>query len=70
MVISIADTIFKDEQGSFVCNTQTPGCTNICYNDFSPISLLRYWALQVNIGLFVFTSLHVYPSVTRKGSRR
>ena len=47
MVISIADTIFKDEQKEFVCNTLTPGCANICFNDFSPVSLLQFWALQV-----------------------
>nr|XP_002131483.1 gap junction beta-4 protein-like [Ciona intestinalis] len=47
MVVSIADTVFGDEQGSFVCNTLTPGCANICFNDFSPISLIRLWALQI-----------------------
>lgn len=47
MVVSIADTVFGDEQGNFVCNTLTPGCQNVCFNDFSPISLIRLWALQV-----------------------
>ncbi|XP_039249397.1 gap junction gamma-2 protein-like isoform X1 [Styela clava] len=47
MVVSIADTVFGDEQGSFVCNTLTPGCENVCFNDFSPISLIRLWALQI-----------------------
>ena len=41
LVVSIADTVFKDEQEAFVCNTLTPGCENICFNDFSPISLIR-----------------------------
>ena len=49
MVVSIADTVFGDEQGSFVCNTLTPGCANVCFNDFSPISLIRLWALQVRL---------------------
>lgn len=47
VVVSIADTVFGDEQGSFVCNTLTPGCSNVCFNDFSPISMIRLWALQV-----------------------
>jgi len=47
MVVSIADSVFGDEQGNFVCNTLTPGCSNVCFNDFSPISLIRLWALQV-----------------------
>lgn len=47
IVISIADDVFEDEQEEFVCNTLTPGCANVCFNEFSPISLLRLWALQV-----------------------
>lgn len=47
MVVSIADSVFGDEQGAFVCNTLTPGCENVCYNDFSPISMIRLWALQI-----------------------
>jgi len=47
MVVSIADTSFGDERGNFDCNIQTPGCENVCFNDFSPISLLRLWALQI-----------------------
>jgi len=52
IVISIADTVFGDERGAFVCNTLTPGCENICFNDFSPISLIRLWALQVGGRLY------------------
>ena len=55
MVVSIADDIFEDEQESFVCNTVTPGCENVCFNDFSPISLLRFWALQVRFTKFLGT---------------
>ena len=47
MVVSIADSVFGDEQDKFVCNTLTPGCSNVCFNDFSPVSLIRLWALQV-----------------------
>jgi len=47
LVVSIADTVFGDERDKFVCNTLTPGCENICFNDFSPISLISLWALQV-----------------------
>lgn len=48
MVVSIADTVFGDERGNFDCNIDTPGCENVCFNDFSPISLIRLWALQVS----------------------
>ena len=48
IVVSIADNVFEDEQEEFVCNILTPGCKNVCFNDFSPISLIRLWALQVS----------------------
>ena len=47
MVISITDTVFGDELSTFKCDTQTPGCLNVCFNAFTPISLMRYWAMQI-----------------------
>jgi len=47
MLTVIADKVFGDEQSNFKCNTMTPGCPNICFNDFSPISMVRLWALQL-----------------------
>ena len=61
MVVSIADTVFGDDQGKFVCNTLTPGCENVCFNDYSPVSLIRLWALQV-----CFTKIVVFfPLILR-----
>jgi hypothetical protein len=31
----------------FQCDTNTPGCTNVCFNRFNPISPIRFWAVQV-----------------------
>lgn len=42
-----AERVWSDEQGHFDCNTRQPGCTNICYNHFFPISHIRLWALQL-----------------------
>merc|ERR1739842_158524 len=47
MVVSIADTIFGDDRDDFECNVETPGCENVYYNDYSPISLLSLWAFQI-----------------------
>nr|XP_026692599.1 gap junction alpha-5 protein isoform X2 [Ciona intestinalis] len=52
MVASIGDTVYGDEQSSFKCNTLQPGCENVCYNHFAPISQIRFWAVQI---LFVGT---------------
>ncbi|XP_008561340.1 PREDICTED: gap junction delta-4 protein-like, partial [Galeopterus variegatus] len=38
--------VYQDEQERFVCNTLQPGCANVCYDVFSPVSLLRFWLIQ------------------------
>nr|XP_032835387.1 gap junction beta-1 protein-like [Petromyzon marinus] len=42
-----ADQVWGDEQSDFSCNTQQPGCENVCYDTAFPISHVRYWGLQV-----------------------
>lgn len=42
-----AEDVWDDEQSAFTCNTQQPGCNNICYDDAFPISLIRFWVLQI-----------------------
>ncbi|XP_064863805.1 gap junction delta-4 protein [Oncorhynchus nerka] len=39
--------LYQDEQERFVCNTIQPGCANVCYDIFAPISLFRYWLVQL-----------------------
>ncbi|XP_063067602.1 gap junction gamma-1 protein-like [Engraulis encrasicolus] len=41
------ETIYHDEQSNFVCNTQQPGCDNVCYDAFAPLSHIRFWVFQV-----------------------
>ncbi|KAM4633662.1 gap junction alpha-10 protein [Polymixia lowei] len=52
-----AEDVWDDEQGEFVCNTQQPGCKNVCYDQAFPISLIRYWVLQI---IFVSSPSLVY----------
>ncbi|KAM9779444.1 gap junction Cx32.7 protein-like [Syngnathus typhle] len=42
-----ADRVWGDEQSDFVCNTEQPGCENVCYDSAFPISHVRFWALQI-----------------------
>ncbi|XP_048829900.1 gap junction protein alpha 10 a [Brienomyrus brachyistius] len=42
-----AEDVWEDEQREFVCNTEQPGCRNSCYDQAFPISLIRYWVLQI-----------------------
>ncbi|XP_056157300.1 gap junction gamma-1 protein-like [Lampris incognitus] len=41
------ETIYNDEQSKFSCNTQQPGCENVCYDAFAPLSHIRFWIFQV-----------------------
>ncbi|XP_068125041.1 gap junction beta-5 protein-like [Hyperolius riggenbachi] len=42
-----AERVWGDEQGEFDCNTKQPGCTNVCYDHYFPVSHIRLWALQL-----------------------
>lgn len=44
---SLGDRVYADEQSEFRCNTAQPGCNNVCFNNFSPISHLRFWGFQI-----------------------
>uniref|UniRef100_A0A2K6F4Z6 Gap junction protein n=1 Tax=Propithecus coquereli TaxID=379532 RepID=A0A2K6F4Z6_PROCO len=52
-----AEEVWGDEQSDFVCNTQQPGCENVCYDRAFPISHIRFWALQI---IFVSTPTLIY----------
>lgn len=52
-----AEDVWNDEQADFICNTEQPGCRNVCYDLAFPISLIRYWVLQV---IFVSSPSLVY----------
>lgn len=41
------ESIYYDEQSKFVCNTAQPGCENVCYNAFAPLSHVRFWIFQI-----------------------
>ncbi|XP_076155669.1 gap junction protein beta 3 [Alosa pseudoharengus] len=42
-----AERVWGDDQKDFDCNTKQPGCANVCYDHFFPISHIRLWALQL-----------------------
>lgn len=46
VVVLAGSPIYQDEQERFVCNTLQPGCANVCYDLFSPVSPLRFWLVQ------------------------
>ncbi|XP_060053405.1 gap junction gamma-2 protein [Erinaceus europaeus] len=41
------ESIYSDEQTKFMCNTRQPGCDNVCYDAFAPLSHVRFWVFQI-----------------------
>ncbi|MBN3285959.1 CXD4 protein, partial [Polyodon spathula] len=41
--------LYHDEQERFICNTIQPGCANVCYDVFAPVSHFRFWLVQIVI---------------------
>ncbi|XP_034073008.1 gap junction beta-6 protein-like isoform X2 [Gymnodraco acuticeps] len=52
VLVVAAESVWGDEQSDFTCNTLQPGCENVCYDQFFPVSHIRLWCLQL---LFVST---------------
>ncbi|XP_036400200.1 gap junction protein delta 6 [Megalops cyprinoides] len=48
LIVAVAtEDVYADEQEMFVCNTIQPGCANVCYDSFAPISQPRFWVFQI-----------------------
>ncbi|XP_048825395.1 gap junction protein delta 6 [Brienomyrus brachyistius] len=48
LVVAVAaEDVYADEREMFVCNTAQPGCPNVCYDGFAPISQPRFWVFQI-----------------------
>lgn len=41
------ESIYYDEQSKFLCNSGQPGCENVCYDAFAPLSHVRFWVFQI-----------------------
>uniref|UniRef100_W5LTD3 Gap junction protein n=1 Tax=Astyanax mexicanus TaxID=7994 RepID=W5LTD3_ASTMX len=52
-----AESSWGDEQEDFTCDTEQPGCENVCYDRAFPIAHIRYWVLQI---VFVSTPSLIY----------
>ncbi|CAG6016421.1 unnamed protein product [Menidia menidia] len=52
-----AESSWGDEQEDFDCDTEQPGCENVCYDRAFPIAHIRYWVLQI---VFVSTPSLIY----------
>lgn len=64
-------TLFSDEQERFICNTIQPGCSNVCFDVFAPVSVFRLWLFHL-ILLFlphvVFATYVMHEVLSRPSS--
>ncbi|KAM6970681.1 gap junction protein beta 8 [Aplochiton taeniatus] len=70
ILVLAAESVWGDEQADFTCNTLQPGCKNVCYDHFFPVSHIRLWCLQL---IFVSTpallvAMHV--AYRKRGDKR
>uniref|UniRef100_A0A5F8GLA2 Gap junction protein n=1 Tax=Monodelphis domestica TaxID=13616 RepID=A0A5F8GLA2_MONDO len=68
VIILAGYPIYQDEQERFICNTLQPGCSNVCYDIFSPVSHFRFWLIQNVSVLLPYAMFSVY--VFHKGALR
>ncbi|XP_009474234.1 PREDICTED: gap junction delta-4 protein [Nipponia nippon] len=66
VVVLAGYPLYQDEQERFVCNTLQPGCSNVCYDLFSPVSHFRFWLIQTVSILLPYTAFSIY--VLHKGA--
>ncbi|XP_009895249.2 gap junction delta-4 protein [Dryobates pubescens] len=60
VVVLAGYPLYQDEQERFVCNTLQPGCSNVCYDLFSPVSHFRFWLIQTVSVLLPYAAFSVY----------
>lgn len=44
-----AESSWGDEQEDFNCDTEQPGCENVCYDKAFPIAHIRYWVIYCTV---------------------
>uniref|UniRef100_A0A8D2NMY8 Gap junction protein n=1 Tax=Zosterops lateralis melanops TaxID=1220523 RepID=A0A8D2NMY8_ZOSLA len=62
VVVLAGYPLYQDEQERFVCNTLQPGCSNVCYDLFSPVSHFRFWLIQTVSLLLPYAAFSIYVS--------
>ncbi|KAM4727179.1 gap junction delta-2 protein isoform 1-T2 [Anableps anableps] len=70
LVALVGDAVYSDEQSKFTCNTLQPGCNNVCYDTFAPVSHLRFWVFQIVLVSTpsIFYIVYVLQKVTKNES--
>ena len=67
-----AEHVWKEGQREFECNVRQPGCADVCFDYFFPISQVRLRALQLIVVSMpsLLAALHVAHRAGREGKQR
>ncbi|XP_041039866.1 gap junction delta-4 protein [Carcharodon carcharias] len=73
VIIGVGYPLYQDEQTKFTCDTMQPGCSNVCYDAFFPISHCRFWFVQATalclpLAMFIMYVAHRVPTQNAKES--
>ncbi|XP_030055319.1 gap junction delta-4 protein [Microcaecilia unicolor] len=60
VIVFAGFSLYQDEQERFICNTLQPGCSNVCYDAFFPVSHFRFWLVQTMCVLLPYTIFIVH----------
>ena len=66
---TLGDRVYADEQSEFRCSTSQHGCTNVCFDAFSPISHVRFWGFQIILVSFPSVLFILYSGHRAKQSK-
>lgn len=66
----LGEQLFNDDQEEFKCDTLLPGCKQVCFNDFSPIALFRFWGMQILLCMTPLIGFQFYAiSIVEKAAK-
>ncbi|XP_059498023.1 gap junction gamma-1 protein [Stegostoma tigrinum] len=73
VIIGVGYPLYQDEQMKFTCDTMQPGCSNVCYDAFFPVSHCRFWfvqaiALCLPLAFYTLYVIHRMPMQNAKAS--
>ncbi|XP_072366294.1 gap junction delta-2 protein [Scyliorhinus torazame] len=73
VIIGVGYPLYQDEQAKFTCDTMQPGCSNVCYDAFFPISHCRFGFVQaivlcLPLAMFIIYVAHRVPMQDAKES--
>lgn len=70
ILVLAAEAVWDDEQSDFKCNTLQPGCENVCYDHFFPISHVRLWCLQLVLASTPPLLVAMHVAYRKRGHKR